>query len=100
MRLNRHQLVAAGPRPSRSVSIAVLITITVALTACGPKHDNVFAVKRGMTKQEVRATACAPSRTGRHCWLYHAKKHGTSIEGMRICFTDGRVSLKQISMHL
>jgi hypothetical protein len=84
----------------KAALIPLLAAVTAVLSGCGANDSrDVFAVKRGMTKQQVRATAGAPDRVGRRCWLYRAKKHGTSIDGLRVCFSDGRVSLKQISMH-
>jgi hypothetical protein len=90
--------MSAMTRPK--LALAVLVGLAAALSACGAHHShNVFAVKLGMTKQQVRSTAGAPYRAGRRCWQYHAKKSGTSIDGMRLCFTNGRVSVKQISVH-
>jgi hypothetical protein len=65
-----------------------------------PPPSEVFAVRKGMTKQEVRLVSGTPYRAGASCWLYHASKPGTSIDAMRFCFTNGRVSLIQIGMHL
>jgi len=36
-----------------------------------------------------------PYRAGPNCWLYHATKKGTSADGMRFCFTFGRLSVIQ-----
>ena len=84
----------------KTVYIPILATVTVAISGCGVKNShNVFAVKRGMTEEQVRATAGAPDRISHRCWLYGVKKTGTSIDGLRVCFTDGRVSLTQVSLH-
>jgi hypothetical protein len=53
-----------------------------------------------MTEQQVQKLAGSPYRTGPNCWLYHASKKGTSIDGMRFCFTNGQVSLVQTAVHL
>jgi hypothetical protein len=56
-----------------------------------------------MTEANVVATAGKPYRRGgpygRGCWFYRASKKGTSIDGMRLCFMSGRVSLVQTAMH-
>jgi hypothetical protein len=52
-----------------------------------------------MSKQEVEKLAGHPYRAGPNCWLYHASKSGTSIDGMRFCFTSGRVSELQTAVH-
>ncbi len=55
-----------------------LVTLTGLLAGCGGhKAGGVFAVKRGMTQDQVRRVAGAPYRGGRNCWLYHAAKSGT-----------------------
>ncbi len=40
-----------------------------------------------------------PYRAGPNCWLYHATKKVTSVDGMRFCFTFGRVSVIQTAQH-
>lgn len=73
----------------------------VAVSAgCGSGRSGVFTVKNGMTMQQVRSAAGTPYRAGGKCWLYHTSKSGTSIDGMRFCFTNGRVSLIQTAQHL
>jgi outer membrane protein assembly factor BamE (lipoprotein component of BamABCDE complex) len=82
--------------------IAVLLAPVAVLTGCAGSHkaNEVFAVKTGMTKQQVLKLAGSPYHSGPNCWLYHASKQGTTIDGMRFCFADGRVSLIQTSAHL
>ena len=76
------------------------IVFAVVLVGCGAARPNgVFAVKNGMTKQQVQKIAGTPYRAGQNCWLYHASKKNTSIDGMRFCFTNGRVSLVQTAVH-
>ena len=85
----------------RKTPAIFLIAVAGLVAGCGGHRAvGVFAVKRGMTQQDVRRVAGAPYRKGRDCWLYHASKRGTSVDGMRFCFTNGRVSLIQIAVHL
>ncbi len=79
----------------------VAIVGSLALAGCGGTHkaSGVFAVEDGMTMQQVRTAAGTPYHAGPNCWLYHATKQGTSIDGMRFCFTNGRVSLVQTAVH-
>ncbi len=86
---------------TRNFSLALgLVVLVVVLAGCGgSKTTRVFAVKKGMTKQQVQKLAGSPYRSGPNCWLYHASKKGTPIDGMRFCFTHGRVSLVQTSVH-
>jgi hypothetical protein len=85
----------------RQVIVLLLVPITAAaLSACGGhKNAGVFAVERGMTKQQVQKRAGHPYHAGPSCWLYRGIKKGTSIDAMRFCFTNGRVSLIQTGMH-
>lgn len=80
---------------------AVVMVGVLVLAGCGGSHraGNVFAVTTGMTMQQVRSVAGTPYRAGPNCWLYHATKQGTSIDGMRFCFTNEHVSLVQTSVH-
>jgi hypothetical protein len=59
-----------------------------------------------MTEAQVRALAGDPQVAGPRCWLYRFvlknsgnQVNGSSINGMRLCFTQGRVSLAQTSLH-
>ena len=59
-----------------------------------------------MTRAQVRALAGNPQVAGPRCWLYRfvlndgtTQMNGSSIDGMRLCFTDGRVSLVQTAVH-
>jgi hypothetical protein len=91
------------PLTTRKVSFlpTSLLVLVGALAGCGAsKATDVFAIKNGMTKQQVQKLAGSPYRLGRNCWLYHASKEGTTIDGMRFCFTNGHVSLIQTSAHL
>jgi hypothetical protein len=63
-------------------------------------EGTVFAVKRGMTTQQVLALAGKPDRVGPLCWLYHATRVARpEVTGMRICFSKGHVAKTQISVH-
>jgi hypothetical protein len=66
-----------------------------------------LAVHKGMTMKQVRALAGKPQVAGNRCWLYRftvtssgGQTGGSSgIDGMRFCFTNGRVSLVQTAQH-
>jgi outer membrane protein assembly factor BamE (lipoprotein component of BamABCDE complex) len=87
--------------------------LTMALTGCdGPTvtptvtvalKPDPFAVKRGMTKQQVRTLAGdplvgSPPAPGRDCWFYAPSKKDITIHAIRFCFTNGRVSLIRASI--
>ncbi|MGD0167825.1 MAG: hypothetical protein ABSC51_11175, partial [Gaiellaceae bacterium] len=82
------------------IASAALGMVIVAAGCGGHKVSGVFSVKKGMTQQQVRKLAGAPYARGSRCWLYHASKKGTPIDGMRFCFKNGRVSLVQTAVHL
>lgn len=64
------------------------------------RREDVFGVKVGMTRMQVRKLAGIPDRAGVNCWLYRASKPGEpNVTGMRICFTGNHVSLAQINVH-
>jgi hypothetical protein len=86
----------------RSSLLVPLLIVVVLLGACGSSHKatGVFAVRKGMTQAQVRSVAGSPYRVGGGCWLYHATKKGTSIDGMRFCFMHGKVSQMQTALHL
>jgi hypothetical protein len=67
-----------------------------------PAHGNVWAVKRGMSDTDVAMTAGAPIPwlSGPRCWEYDATKSGTSIDGARLCFANGRVTKIGFAVHL
>ena len=71
-----------------------LLVLVAVLAGCGGSHKatGVFAVKKGMTKQQVQKAAGSPYRAGSNCWVYNASKKGTSIDAMRFCFTNGQVA--------
>jgi SmpA / OmlA family len=80
--------------------LAVGLLLAAAPAGCGGHESaDVFSVKRGMTKEQVRRLAGSPYRAGPKCWLYRASKEGTPIDAMRFCFTNGRVSLVQTGVH-
>jgi hypothetical protein len=87
---------------ARAVLLMPLVILSVFLVGCGGSHKatGVFAVKKGMTKQQVRKLAGPTYRgSGRDCWLYRPSKKGTAIDGMRFCFSDGKVSAIQTAVH-
>jgi hypothetical protein len=88
-------------RASLSSALTSLVLATM-LSGCDSsyKATGVFAVKKGMTKQQVQQVAGTPNRAAPNCWLYDASKNGTSIDSMRFCFTSGQVSLIQTGVHL
>jgi hypothetical protein len=88
----------------RIIPTFVLAAVVGATAGCGGSSKaGVFEVKKGMTQAQVIAAAGHPylrgGPAGRACWDYRASKKGTSIDGMRFCFTNGRVSLVQTAVH-
>jgi outer membrane protein assembly factor BamE (lipoprotein component of BamABCDE complex) len=90
--------------------LALALSGLVLSAGCGESHEtngvtnsgitnSVFAVTKGMTKEQVRELAGRPYRSDRNCWLYHASRAGTNVDGRRFCFTNGRVSLVQTAVH-
>ena len=85
----------------RPLIASVALGMVIVGAGCGGhKASGVFSVKKGMTQQQVRKVAGAPDTRTPNCWLYHASKKGTPIDGMRFCFKNGRVSLVQTAIHL
>jgi len=85
----------------RVLFIFAALGMAIAVAGCGShRASGVFSVKKGMTQRQVREVAGAPDTRTPNCWLYHATKKGTSIDGMRFCFKNGRVSLVQTAIHL
>ncbi len=86
------------------MSAVALSVMMAGVAACGGgQQPNPFAIKKGMTQPKTIATAGRPFRRGgpygRHCSFYRASKKGTSIDGMRVCFKQGRVSVVQTAVH-
>jgi outer membrane protein assembly factor BamE (lipoprotein component of BamABCDE complex) len=90
------------------VSTFAVAFIAIPLTGCASKtavrtvtiavKADPFAVKRGMTKQQVRTLAGdplvgSPPSPARDCWFYAPSKKDITIHAIRFCFTNGRVSL-------
>jgi hypothetical protein len=86
---------------SRTRLLLPLLLVVGLAAACGGSHKatGVFAVKKGMTQAQVRSVAGSPYRVGGGCWLYHATRKDTSIDGMRFCFMHGKVSHMQTALH-
>jgi hypothetical protein len=80
------------------LAVAAVVVIVASRSKEGDP-SGVFAVRQGMSKEHVQQVAGTPYRAGPNCWLYRASRPGTSIVGMRFCFTNGRVSLLQTSRH-
>jgi hypothetical protein len=82
--------------------LLLLLVVVVLLAACGgsQKATGVFAVKKGMTEQQVQNLAGPTYRgSGPNCWLYQASKKGTAVDGMRFCFRNGKVFRIQTAVH-
>ena len=104
----------------RRLLILVAILIGSAATAAAIElsqrayAENPFAIRRGMTVQQVRAVAGLPNHTNKtrlgeyarirardltggrvvrteKCWSYYATKTGTAVDGVFACFFRGRV---------
>jgi hypothetical protein len=87
---------------ARTVLLIPFVILSVFVVGCGGSHKatGVFAVEKGMTRQQVRMLAGPTYRgSGRDCRLYRASRKGTAIDGMRLCFSDGRVSEIQTAVH-
>jgi hypothetical protein len=85
---------------TRDSSLLALALLVALLASCGgSKPFGVFAGKKGMTKQQVQKFAGSPDLRGPNSWLYHTSRNGSSIDGMRFCFTSGKVSLIQTAVH-
>lgn len=64
-------------------------------TVC-PRHGRIDKIVVGMTDGAVANLAGMPRTPRLNCWLYAVTRTHT---GRRVCFTNGRVSLVQISVH-
>jgi hypothetical protein len=60
------------------------------------RHPDLGALKIGMSDADVAAAAGAPDDTGLRCWVYAVTR---AHDGRRICFTSGRVTTLQLSVH-
>jgi hypothetical protein len=85
---------------ARKIACALAVLV---LAGCGGSH-NPWAVKNGMTQEEVRSRAGHPESVqrfkGESCWAYPAHKKGTSIDYLTFCFRNGRVARRLIGSHL
>ena len=65
------------------------------------KPGNPWAVKVGMSDGQVADLAGAPVpwMSGPHRWIYHAKRSDTSIDGLVLVFTSGRLSAVETAVH-
>lgn len=104
-------------KPRNVIRVFAIAAAAVLLAGCGghkaatatktePRRSSALAVKKGMTEEQVRALAGEPQVAGPRCWLYRFvlansgnQISGSSIDGVRLCFTHGRVSLVQTSLH-
>jgi hypothetical protein len=72
---------------------------SVCLSIC--PSGNVWAIKVGMSDQQVASIAGAPVPwlSGPRCWNYHASRPGTSIAGRTFFFTNGYVTRILTAVH-
>jgi hypothetical protein len=63
--------------------------------AC-PTGEHPARIRMGMSDADVAARAGLPGRVELHCWLYRVTAKHT---GRRVCFTRGRVSTLETSVH-
>jgi hypothetical protein len=93
---------------TRNLSFSVLCVLVfvgvLAVAGCGgsgKKATGVFAVKKGMTQEQVRKLAgLTYAGSGPNCWLYRViPTPSSAVDGMRFCFTNGRVSRIQTAVH-
>ncbi|HEY1513409.1 MAG TPA: hypothetical protein VGF66_06605 [Gaiellaceae bacterium] len=61
-----------------------------------PKGSDLGALKTGMSDADVAAVAGIPNVAHLHCWLYAVTR---DHPGRRVCFTNGRVTTLQFSVH-
>ena len=59
-------------------------------------HPQLDRIEVGMTNGQVAAIAGMPRTPGPNCWLYPVTSRH---DGRRVCFTNGRATLVQISVH-
>ena len=81
--------------------VAAYQTIPLMLdSATGRACDAALArVERRLTRAEVTTLLGRPDRASR-CWLYRwPPDHSSAIDGVRLCFSDDRVSLVQTAVH-
>ena len=61
-----------------------------------PQTSDLDALKAGMSDADVAALAGVPDTVGLKCWLYAVTR---DHDGRRVCFTEGRVTTLQFSVH-
>jgi hypothetical protein len=61
-----------------------------------PKGSDLDELKPGMSDADVAAVAGIPNVAHPHCWLYAVTR---DHPGRRVCFTNGRVTTLQFSVH-
>jgi len=89
------QAHSKAPHPSLAYRQAFAAFDHYAATVC-PRHGQLGKIKLGMTDGEVAAVAGMPRTPRLSCWLYPVTR---AHDGRRVCFTNGRVSLVQLSKH-
>jgi hypothetical protein len=62
---------------------------------CAP-HGSLGDLRPGMSDADVAAIAGRPRTAHPRCWLYPATR---DHDGRRVCFTNGRVTTLQRSVH-
>lgn len=107
----RYALIAAAPVVLLAVAVILVIRAatpsapTRSLGSCGLGPDctsldtQMFSVTVGMSRRSVDALRGVVWLAGPHCTSYRVEKKGTSIDGLRFCFTNGLVSRIQTSIH-
>jgi hypothetical protein len=65
------------------------------------RAGKVWTVRVGMTNRQVASIAGAPVpwMSGPRCWFYRAYENMTSIDGLSICFSSGRVAAIRQAVH-
>lgn len=61
-----------------------------------PTEPDLDALRMGMSDSDVAAAAGVPRDVLLHCWLYPVAR---DEPGRRVCFTNGRVTTLQFSVH-